>query len=50
MVDRDARPQPLGLDPPVLWEDEDPAPPLTHLHSNWFSDPQTRPYAEALLY
>jgi pimeloyl-ACP methyl ester carboxylesterase len=38
------------LDPPVLWEDEDPAPPLTHLHSNWFSDPQTRPYAEALLY
>ncbi|MFZ2016896.1 MAG: hypothetical protein WAV00_24025 [Nocardioides sp.] len=38
------------LDPPVLWEDEDPAPPLTHLHSSWFSDPQTRPYAEALLY
>ena len=38
------------LDPPVLWADEDPAPPLTHLHSHWFSDPQTRPYAEALLY
>lgn len=38
------------LDPPVLWSDEDPAPPPTHLHSHWFSDPQTRPYAEALLY
>jgi hypothetical protein len=37
------------LDPPVLWEDADPAPPPTHLHSNWFSDPQTRPYAERLL-
>jgi len=40
----------LLLDPPVLWEDQDPAPPPTHLHSHWFSDPQTRPYAEALLY
>ncbi len=37
------------LDPPVLWEDADPAPPLTHLHSNWFSDPQTRPFADKLL-
>ena len=37
------------LDPPVLWEDADPAPPPTHRHSNWFSDPQTRPYAERLL-
>ena len=37
------------LDPPVLWDDADAAPPLTHLHSNWFSDPQTRPYAERLL-
>jgi pimeloyl-ACP methyl ester carboxylesterase len=37
------------LDPPVLWEDADPSPPLTHLHSNWFSDPQTRSYAEELL-
>ena len=37
------------LDPPVLWEDADPAPPPTHRHSNWFSDPQTRPYAQRLL-
>jgi pimeloyl-ACP methyl ester carboxylesterase len=37
------------LDPPVLWEDADPAPPPAHLHSTWFSDPQTRPYAERLL-
>jgi hypothetical protein len=37
------------LDPPVLWDDADPSPPLTHLHSNWFSDPQTRPFAEELL-
>ncbi len=37
------------LDPPVLWEDADPAPPPTHRHSNWFSDPQTRRYAERLL-
>jgi hypothetical protein len=35
-------------DPPVLWGDADPSPPPTHLHSNWFSDPQTRPYADAL--
>jgi len=40
---------PWILDPPVLWEDADPAPPPTHLHSHWFSDPQTRPYAERLL-
>jgi hypothetical protein len=38
------------LDPPVLWDDDDPAPPPTHLHSNWFSDPQTRPHAEELLH
>jgi hypothetical protein len=38
------------LDPPVLWEDADPSPPPIHLHSNWFSDPQTRPYARTLLY
>ena len=37
------------LDPPVLWEDADPAPPPTHRHSNWFSDPQTRPFAQRLL-
>jgi pimeloyl-ACP methyl ester carboxylesterase len=36
-------------DPPVLWGDADPSPPPTHLHSNWFSDPQTRPYAQRLL-
>ena len=35
-------------DPPVLWSEHDPAPPPTHLHSNWFQDPQTRPYAEDL--
>jgi hypothetical protein len=32
-------------DPPVLWDDRDPTPPATHLHSDWFPDPQVRPYA-----
>ncbi len=36
-------------DPPVLWTNADPAPPPTHLHSDWFPDPQTRPYAQELL-
>ncbi len=36
------------LDPPVLWTDENPTPPPTHLHSDWFPDPQTRPYAATL--
>jgi hypothetical protein len=35
-------------DPPVLWSDVDPAPPPTHRHSDWFPDPQTRPYADEL--
>lgn len=35
-------------DPPVLTLDSDPAPPPTHLHSNWFSDPQVRPHAKQL--
>ncbi|MGI8882122.1 MAG: hypothetical protein ACR2KJ_16755 [Jatrophihabitans sp.] len=33
------------LDPPVLWLDGNPSPPPAHLHSDWFPDPQTRPYA-----
>ncbi len=33
-------------DPPVLWGDHDPSPPPTHRHSDWFPDPQTRPYAD----
>jgi hypothetical protein len=33
-------------DPPVLWDDHDPSPPPTHRHSDWFPDPQTRPYAD----
>jgi len=37
------------LDPPVLWTDANPAPPPVHRHSDWFADPQTRPYAECLL-
>ncbi|PZS16370.1 MAG: hypothetical protein DLM57_10585 [Pseudonocardiales bacterium] len=36
------------LDPPVLWLDDNPSPPPAHRHSDWFPDPQTRPYAEAL--
>jgi hypothetical protein len=36
------------FDPPVLWADADPAPPPMHLHSDWFADPQTRPFADAL--
>jgi hypothetical protein len=32
-------------DPPTLWEDKNPSPPAAHLHSDWFPDPQTRPYA-----
>ena len=36
-------------DPPVLWTDKDPSPPATHLHSDWFPDPQTRPYARELV-
>ncbi len=37
------------LDPPTLWDDRDPTPPPRHLHSDWFPDPQVRPYAVALL-
>jgi hypothetical protein len=39
----------LLLDPPTLWDDRDPAPPPRHLHSDWFPDPQVRPYAVELL-
>jgi hypothetical protein len=35
-------------DPPVLWPDKDPSPPATHLHSDLFADPQTRPAAVLL--
>jgi MFS family permease len=35
-------------DPPILWRDDNPAPPPLHLHSDWFDDPQTRPHAEVL--
>jgi hypothetical protein len=35
-------------DPPVLWDDHDPSPPAAHLHSDWFPDPQVRPYAVEL--
>ena len=36
-------------DPPTLWDSEnDPSPPELHLHSDWFPDPQTRPYAVEL--
>ncbi|HZZ97743.1 MAG TPA: hypothetical protein VFE19_12030 [Jatrophihabitantaceae bacterium] len=35
-------------DPPVLWTNADPAPPPTHLHSDWFPDPQTRPHADEM--
>ena len=35
-------------DPPTLWGDKDPSPPPTHLHSDWFPDPQVRPYAAEL--
>jgi hypothetical protein len=37
-------------DPATLWDaDNDPSPPAMHLHSDWFPDPQTRPYAQVLL-
>jgi hypothetical protein len=35
-------------DPPTLWDDRNPSPPASHLHSDWFPDPQTRPYAVEL--
>ncbi|MDT4913252.1 MAG: hypothetical protein QOC66_2385 [Pseudonocardiales bacterium] len=35
-------------DPPTLWGDKDPSPPATHLHSDWFPDPQVRQYARDL--
>ncbi len=36
-------------DPPALWDSaNDPSPPAMHLHSDWFPDPQTRPYAVEL--
>ena len=35
-------------DPPVLWQQANPAPPPIHRHSDWFPDPQTRPAADAL--
>jgi hypothetical protein len=51
----DAAPQHHGpdinreiYDPPALWTDSDPSPPPTHLHSDWFPDPQTRPFADEL--
>jgi hypothetical protein len=38
------------LDPATLWDSEnDPSPPPPHLHSDWFPDPQTRPYAVQLM-
>jgi hypothetical protein len=36
------------FDPPVLWDDRDPSPPGAHRHSDWFPDPQVRPYAVEL--
>jgi hypothetical protein len=36
------------FDPPVLWNDTDPSPPPIHLHSDWFPDPQTRPFVNAM--
>ncbi|HVU91183.1 MAG TPA: hypothetical protein VHC23_03050 [Jatrophihabitans sp.] len=35
----------LVYDPPVLWGKCDPSPPPTHQHSDFFPDPQARPYA-----
>lgn len=35
-------------DPPVLWTDANPSPPPAHQHSDWFPDPQTRPFADEL--
>jgi hypothetical protein len=35
-------------DPPVLWGKHDPSPPPSHLHSDFFPDPQARPYAVEL--
>ena len=37
------------LDPPSLWADDDPTPPPSHLHSDWFADPQTRPFADQVM-
>ena len=37
------------LDPPILWADNDPTQPPYHLHSDWFQDPQTRPFADELM-
>lgn len=37
-------------DPPTLWDDRrDPSPPLDHLHSDWFPDPQAHRHAAELL-
>ena len=36
------------LDPPALWVDDNPTPPPIHRHSDFFPDPQTRPYARGL--
>lgn len=36
------------FDPPTLWPDSDPSPPPTHLHSDFFADPQVDPYAAQL--
>ena len=53
--DRHARPDDHAVidhyidDPPTLWDSaNDPSPPAMHLHSDWFPDPQTRPYAVRL--
>jgi hypothetical protein len=35
-------------DPPVLWSNDDPSAPPTHRHSDFFPDPQGRPYAVEL--
>lgn len=35
-------------DPPVLWGRHDPSPPPAHRHSDFFPDPQARPYAVEL--
>jgi hypothetical protein len=38
----------IVYDPPVLWGKNDPSPPATHRHSDFFPDPQARPYAVEL--
>jgi hypothetical protein len=38
----------IVCDPPVLWGKYDPSPPATHRHSDFFPDPQGRPYAVEL--